>query len=62
MSSRKLYSFWINDAQAAALKAIKASEDISESEQIRQALKAWIRKWERKGIVVKAPAKRRSGT
>lgn len=44
MASRKRYSFWINDIQAEGLKTIKAAEDISESEQIRLALNAWLRK------------------
>ena len=58
MSPRKLYSFYINDAQAAGLKAIKEAQDMSESEQIRQALNAWLRKWERKGVTTKAERKR----
>ena len=41
---RKRYSFWINDVQAAGLKAVKETEDISESEQIRQAINDWLRK------------------
>jgi hypothetical protein len=41
---RRRYSFWINEAQAAGLKQIKESLDISESEQIRQALNEWLRK------------------
>jgi hypothetical protein len=44
LSPRKLYSFYINDAQAAGLKAIKKERDISESEQIRQALNDWLAK------------------
>jgi hypothetical protein len=44
MPTRKRYSFWINDAQAAGLKLVKETEDISESEQIRQALNEWLRK------------------
>ena len=43
-SPRKLYSFYINDVQAAGLKAIKKAKDISESEQIRQALNEWLEK------------------
>jgi hypothetical protein len=54
MTPRKRYSFWINDAQAEGLKAVKAADDISESEQIRQALNAWLKK---KGVV-KAERKR----
>jgi hypothetical protein len=39
------------------LKAIKARDGISESEQIRRALRAWC---EEKGIVKKAERKRAS--
>ena len=41
---RKRYSFWINDAEAAGLKVVKDEEGISESEQIRQAIRDWLRK------------------
>ena len=44
MTPRKLYSFYINDVQAAGLKALKRAKDISESEQIRQALNDWLEK------------------
>jgi len=44
MTPRKRYSFWINDVQAEGLKSVKAAEDISESEQIRQALNDWLKK------------------
>jgi hypothetical protein len=44
MTPRKLYSFWINEAEADGLKAVKADEGISESEQIRQAIRDWLRK------------------
>ena len=50
MTPRKRYSFWINDAQAEGLKVVKAADDISESEQIRQALNEWL---ENKGVTVK---------
>lgn len=58
LSPRKRYSFWINDVQAAGLKAVKEAEDISESEQIRQAINDWLAK---KQGVMKAskPANRR---
>jgi hypothetical protein len=44
LSPKKLYSFWITDAQAAGLKAIKQSRDLTESEQIRRALDDWLEK------------------
>jgi hypothetical protein len=44
MTPRKRYSFWINDVQADGLKAVKQAEDITESEQIRQAINDWLKK------------------
>ena len=41
---RKRYSFWINEPEAAGLKAVKEAEGISESEQIRQAIREWLRR------------------
>lgn len=55
--NRHRYSFWINDSQAAGLKRVKDAENISESEQIRQALNEWLAK---KGVEVKTPRKRAS--
>jgi len=57
MTPRKRYSFWINDRQAEGLKTVKAAEDISESEQIRQALNDWLRK---KGVNLKPDRPRAS--
>jgi len=43
--SKKLYSFVLDDDDVrAALKRVKARDGIGESEQIRQALRAWLRK------------------
>jgi hypothetical protein len=56
MTPRKRYSFWMNDVQAAGLKAVKAAEDISESEQIRQAINEWLEK--KKGVIEKTERKR----
>jgi hypothetical protein len=55
MTPRKRYSFWINDVQADGLKEVKAAEDITESEQIRQAINDWLKK---KGVKKKADRKR----
>jgi hypothetical protein len=55
MTPRKRYSFWINDVQADGLKTVKAAEDITESEQIRQAINDWLKK---KGVTKKAERKR----
>jgi hypothetical protein len=35
---------FFNDLPEAGLKAVKAAEDISESEQIRRAISDWLRK------------------
>jgi hypothetical protein len=50
--NRKRYSFWINEAEAQGLKAIKEAEGTTESEQIRQAIRDWLKK---KGIRDVAP-------
>jgi hypothetical protein len=59
MTPRKRYSFWINEVQADGLKQIKETEDISESEQIRQALNDWL---EKKGISPKRAERKRVAT
>jgi hypothetical protein len=50
MTPRRKYSFYIDDAQAEALKRIKERDGVLESEQIRRAIDAWIH---RRGTVVK---------
>jgi hypothetical protein len=59
LSPRKLYSFYINDVQAAGLKTIKKAKDISESEQIRQALTDWL---EKHGVASSKPERKRART
>ena len=44
MSPKRRYTFWINEAEAEGLKQVKADEGIAESEQIRQAVRDWLRK------------------
>jgi hypothetical protein len=44
MSTRRRYSFWIDEVQARGLKLVKARDGVLESEQIRRALDAWLRK------------------
>lgn len=61
MARRQLFTFYINDAQREGLKAIKAAVDMTAAEQIRQALNAWLRKWERKGVAVKKKRTARAG-
>ena len=56
MPPKKLYSFWINEAEAVGLKELKEQEGVSESEQIRQAIRDYLRK---KGVTWRqAPRKR----
>ena len=43
MTPRKRYSFWIDDAQSAGLKAVKLRDGVPESEQIRRAIDAWLK-------------------
>jgi hypothetical protein len=47
VTPRSRYTFFIDEEQRAALTAIKDRDGISESEQIRRAIKAWI---EQKGV------------
>jgi hypothetical protein len=57
MTPRTRYTFFIDEDQRAALAAIKERDGISESEQIRRAVKAWIaEKGEQK------PERKRAGT
>jgi hypothetical protein len=44
MSTRRRYSFWIDDTQARGLKVIKERDGVLESEQIRRALDQWLRR------------------
>ena len=42
VSPRSRYTFFIDEDQRAALAAIKERDGVSEGEQIRRAIKAWI--------------------
>lgn len=53
--TKRRYTFWINDTESAGLKAVKDAEGIAESEQIRQAIRDWLRK---KGVQAKAASRR----
>jgi hypothetical protein len=44
MTPKRRYTFWINEAEAEGLKRVKAEEGIAESEQVRQAIRDWLRK------------------
>lgn len=54
---RRLFNFIITDAMADGLKAIKQRDGISESEQVRRAVAAWL---EAKGVPLKPEPKVRS--
>ena len=44
VTPKRRYTFWINDAEAEGLKLVKEREDIAESEQVRQAIRDYLRK------------------
>ena len=48
MTPRRLYNFRIDPELEAGLKAVKARDGISESEQIRRALLEWLKQ---KGVM-----------
>ncbi len=54
---RRLFTFEIAPDLAAGLKAIKERDGISQSEQARRAIAAWL---EGKGVKLKKKVKRRS--
>lgn len=55
--AKRRYTFWINETEAEGLRQIKAVEGIAESEQIRQAIRDWLR---RKGVIGTAAPRRAS--
>lgn len=42
MSPKRRLAFWIEEEQAAGLKAIKERNGIPEAEQIRRAIAVWL--------------------
>lgn len=59
--ARKRYSFWINEAEAEGLKAIKEAQGTTESEQIRQAIRDWLKRKGVKKVGVRTGRHRPSG-
>jgi hypothetical protein len=57
MGQRRLFNFIITDVMADGLKAVKERDGISESEQVRRAVAAWL---EAKGVSPKSEQKARS--
>ena len=58
MTPRTRYNFFIEDQQREGLRLVKERDGVSESEQIRRAINAWL---EARGVRMKA-ARRRAGT
>jgi hypothetical protein len=56
---RKMYTFWIDGELAAGLKTVKERDGISESEQIRRAVRTWL---DTKGVTKMKAAPRRAST
>jgi hypothetical protein len=59
VTPRNRYTFFIDDDLRAALTAIKERDGISESEQIRRAIKTWV---EMKGGTPRKTERPRAGT
>ena len=55
MTPKKSYSFMIDPELDVALKTVKERDGISEGEQIRRALREWMK---HKGVTVKAAPRR----
>ena len=53
---RKMYTFWLDGELAEGLKAVKERDGISESEQIRRAIRTWL---DAKDVTKKKTAPRR---
>jgi hypothetical protein len=53
---RKMHSFYLEPSLDAGLKAIKDRDGISESEQVRRAVRQWLKS---QGLKVKATAARK---
>jgi hypothetical protein len=58
VTPRNRYTFYLEDDDRDALRAIKQRDGISESEQIRRAIKTWIQA--RGGTTVKAERGKRA--
>jgi len=52
VTPRRLYNFRIDEDLDEGLKAVKDRDGISESEQIRRAVREWL---QRKGVLQSAP-------
>lgn len=55
---RKMHAFYLDPQLSVGLKTIKERDGISESEQVRRAVRMWL---ESKGLKAKQPAARKGG-
>lgn len=55
VAPRERFHFYIDEQQRAGLRAMKERDGISESEQIRRAIDAWL---EQQGVTKRADRKR----
>jgi len=55
VTPRTRYNFFIEDRQREGLRLVKERDGISESEQIRRAINAWL---EARGVTSKAAPRR----
>jgi hypothetical protein len=53
---RQRFNFWLDDDLREGLKAVRDREGIVESEQIRRAIRAWLKKKHANEKPAKAPA------
>ena len=53
--NRQMHSFYLDPELSAGLKEVKERDGISESEQVRRAVRAWL---ESKGLTLKPTARK----
>ena len=56
--NRQMHSFYLEPELSAGLKAIKERDGVSESEQVRRAVRLWLQS---KGLKLKRPAAKKGG-
>ena len=57
--NRQMHSFYLDPELSAGLKTIKTRDGISESEQVRRAVRQWL---ETKGLKLRSAGARKGGT
>jgi len=53
--NRQMHSFYLDPELSAGLKEVKERDGVSESEQVRRAVRAWL---EAKGLTLKPKARK----